>query len=72
MTDEEGRNVATVRKYLAALQGGDAGDSLREFFTEDVRQIEMPNRLNSSGQESDLELILQRSLRGLQLLQHQE
>jgi ketosteroid isomerase-like protein len=37
MTDEAGRNVATVREYLAALQRGGAGEELREFFTEDVR-----------------------------------
>jgi ketosteroid isomerase-like protein len=72
MTDEAGRNVATVRKYLAALQRGEAGEKLREFFTEDVRQVEMPNQLNSRGQESDLEHILQRSLSGLRILQHQE
>jgi len=72
MTDEEERNVSTVRKYLAALESGAAGDKLREFFTDDVRQIEMPNQLNSRGQESDLENILQRSLQGLRLLQHQE
>ena len=65
MTDEAGRNVATVHKYLAALQRGEAGEKLREFFTEDVRQVEMPNQLNSRGQESDLEHILQRSLQGL-------
>jgi ketosteroid isomerase-like protein len=72
MTDEEERNVSTVRKYLAALESGAAGDKLREFFTDDVRQIEIPNQLNSRGQESDLENILQRSLQGLRLLQHQE
>jgi|ERR1700733_2066505 ketosteroid isomerase-like protein len=72
MTDEAGRNIATVHKYLAALQRGEAGEKLREFFTEDVRQVEMPNQLNSRGQESDLEHILQRSLQGLRILQHQE
>jgi ketosteroid isomerase-like protein len=72
MTNEAGRNVATVRKYLAALQRGEAGEKLREFFTEDVRQVEMPNQLNSRGQESDLEHILQRSLQGLRIFQHQE
>ena len=72
MTDKAGRNVATVRKYLAALQRGEAGEKLREFFTDDVRQVEMPNQLNSRGQESDLEHILQRSLQGLRILQHQE
>jgi ketosteroid isomerase-like protein len=72
MTDEEARNVATVRNYLAALERGEAGDKLREFFTEDVRQVEMPNQLNSRGQESDLERIIERSLQGLQLLRHQK
>ena len=72
MKDEEGRNVATVRKYLAALQRGEAGEKLREFFTEDVRQVEMPNQLNNRGQENDIEHILERSLQGLRILQHQE
>ena len=72
MTDEEARNVATVRNYLSALQRGKAGDDLCEFFTEDVRQVEMPNQLNSRGQESDLEHILQRSQQGLRIFQHQE
>ena len=72
MTDEEARNVATVRNYLSALQRGKAGDDLCEFFTEDVRQVEMPNQLNSRGQESDLEHILQRSQQGLRILQRQQ
>jgi ketosteroid isomerase-like protein len=72
MTDEEATNLATVRNYLAALQRGEAGDNLREFFTEDVRQVEMPNQLNSHGQESDLEHILQRSQQGLRILHRQQ
>jgi hypothetical protein len=56
---------------MKALQDGEAGDSLRRFFTKDVRQIEMPNQLNPRGQESDLEHILQRSLQGKQLLKSQ-
>ena len=44
---------------------------MRRFFTQDVRQIEMPNQLNPRGQESDLEHILQRSLQGKQLLKWQ-
>jgi ketosteroid isomerase-like protein len=70
MIDSE-RNIEVVRKYLKALQDGESGDSLRSFFTEDVRQIEMPNQLNPSGQESDLEHMLQRSLRGKQILKSQ-
>jgi len=56
---------------MKALQDGEAGDSLRRFFTQDVRQIEMPNQLNPRGQESGLEHILQRSLQCLQILKWQ-
>jgi ketosteroid isomerase-like protein len=70
MSDSE-RNIEIVRSYMKALQDGVAGDALRRFFTEDVRQIEMPNQLNPRGQESDLEHILQRSLQGLQILKWQ-
>ena len=70
MVDSE-RNIEVVREYLKALENGEAGDSLRRFFTPDVRQIEMPNQLNPRGQDSDLEHMLQRSLQGKQLLQRQ-
>ena len=72
MTSEEDKNIEVVRRYLSALQKGDSGDSLRRFFTEDVRQIELPNQLNLRGQESDLEHILERSRQGLKALQRQE
>lgn len=71
MRDPE-RNVELVRNYMKALQDGEAGDALRRFFTQDVRQIEMPNQLNARGQESDLEHILQRSLQGKQILKRQQ
>jgi ketosteroid isomerase-like protein len=70
MIDSE-RNIEVVRNYMKALQDGEAGDSLRRFFTQDVRQIEMPNQLNPRGQESDLEHILQRSLKGKEILKWQ-
>lgn len=72
MANAEGKNIDIVRTYLNALQRGEAGDSLREFFTEDVRQIEMPNQLNKHGQESNIEHILQRSQQGLEVLQRQQ
>jgi ketosteroid isomerase-like protein len=71
MSDLE-RNIELVRSYVKALQDGEAGDALRRFFTEDARQIEMPNQLNPRGQESDLEHILQRSLQGKQILKRQQ
>jgi ketosteroid isomerase-like protein len=72
MTNAEDKNIDLIRTYLNALQNGEAGDALRRFFTDDVRQVEMPDRLNSRGQESDLEHILQRSQQGLKVLERQQ
>jgi ketosteroid isomerase-like protein len=72
MTNAKDQNIHLVRTYLNALQTGEAGDALRKFFTEDVQQVEMPNQLNSRGQQSDLEQILQRSRQGLKVLQRQQ
>jgi ketosteroid isomerase-like protein len=72
MTSAEEENLHLVRSYLNALQSGEAGDSLRRFFTEDVQQIEMPNQLNKLGQQSNLENILQRSEQGLKVLRNQQ
>jgi len=72
MTNAKDQNIHLVRTYLNALQTGEAGDALRKFFTEDVQQVEMPNQLNSRGQQSDLEQILQRSRQGLKILQRQQ
>jgi ketosteroid isomerase-like protein len=72
MTNVEDKNIDVVRTYLNALQSGEAGDALRKFFTDDVRQIEMPNQLNKHGQESNLEHILQRSQQGLKVLGRQQ
>jgi ketosteroid isomerase-like protein len=72
MTNAEDKNIDLVRTYLKALESGEAADALRNFFTDDVRQIEMPNQLNQRGQESDLEHILQRSQQGLKVLERQQ
>lgn len=72
MANAEDKNIYLIRTYLNALQNGEAGDALRRFFTDDVRQVEMPNQLNNRGQESNLEHILQRSQQGLKILQRQQ
>jgi ketosteroid isomerase-like protein len=72
MTNTEAKNIDLVRNYPNALQCGQAGDALRKFFTDDIRQIEMPNQLNNRGQESNLQHILQRSQHGLKVLQRQQ
>jgi hypothetical protein len=64
MTEIEERNLNRVREYLAALERGDSGESLRVFLADDVQQIELPNRLNPKGQQSDLAGMLARSEQG--------
>jgi ketosteroid isomerase-like protein len=71
MTLEEQANLETVRTYLAAIESGEAGALLHSIFTEDIRQIELPNRLNPSGQQSDLAGMLQRSEQGRKVLRSQ-
>lgn len=72
MANAEDKNIHVIRAYLNALQSGETGDALRRFFTDDVRQVEMPNQLNKRGQESDLDHILQRSQQGSKVLQRQQ
>lgn len=71
MTENESANVETIRAYLAALANGAVGDALRRFFTDDALQVELPNRLNPAGGQSDLETLLRRSEQGKHLLQSQ-
>jgi len=64
-------NILVVREYLKALGDGEAGASLGRFFTEDARQIELPNKLNLAGGESDLATLKQRSEEGKKSLKQQ-
>jgi ketosteroid isomerase-like protein len=69
--DDEAANASTVREYLGALESGVSGQALARFFTSDARQVELPNRLNPGGGESDLATLLRRSEQGRQLLSEQ-
>jgi ketosteroid isomerase-like protein len=71
MTENEEHNLNRVRDYLAALERGDSGESLRVFFADDMQQIELPNRLNPKGQQSDLAGMLARSQQGKKVLRSQ-
>ncbi len=71
MTEMEAANVATVREYLAAIENGTAGELLERVFTPEMRQIELPNRLNPNGGESDLETMRRRGEQGKKLLRQQ-
>ena len=52
MSDSQA-NLATVRRYLKALEEGETGAALAGFFTDDVVQIEHPNRLKPNGDRRD-------------------
>ena len=67
MTD----NLALAREYVAALERGEAGESMKRFFTPDFQQIEYPNRLNAKGQQSDLASVVERSERGSKMMKSQ-
>lgn len=64
----EESNLGVVRSYLKALELGQVGESLSQYFVEDALQVEFPNRLNASGQKSDLAGIIDRSIQGQKLL----
>ena len=64
MTDSHPDYRQLVRDYLAALESGATGEALARFFTPDAVQEEFPNRLNPSGQVSNLSQLLERAERG--------
>ena len=71
MTNDEAANIETIKAYLDALADGAVGERLAAFFTTDALQVELPNRLNPSGGQSDLETMLRRAEQGQRLLRAQ-
>ena len=71
MSARESENISVVRAYLAAVESGATGDDLARFFTPDAMQIELPNRLNPHGGQSNLSTILLRAEQGRGLLRAQ-
>lgn len=71
MTEMEERNLSVVRSYLAAIEAGATGDALARFFAPDATQVELPNRLNPQGAQSDLATILARADQGRKVLKSQ-
>jgi ketosteroid isomerase-like protein len=64
-------NIEIVRKYLAALEYGVQSEELASFFASDAVQVELPNRLNPNGGESNLATLLARAEQGRGLLARQ-
>lgn len=60
-----------IRQYFSALERSATGDELARFYTEDVVQVEWPNRLNPRGGRSDLATLLARSATVPTLLRRQ-
>jgi ketosteroid isomerase-like protein len=60
--------LAIARRYLAAIERGAIGDELAAFYTPDVVQEELPNRLVPDGTRRDLAAILAGAERGHALM----
>jgi ketosteroid isomerase-like protein len=71
MTGTEARNLEIVTRFLRAVEGGATGDTLRAFFTEDVVQEELPNRLVPRGIKRDLGAILASAEKGREVVRGQ-
>jgi ketosteroid isomerase-like protein len=57
-------NLATARRYIAALSSGAGTDEISQFFTPDMVQEEFPNRLLPNGATRDLNGMKEARLRG--------
>ena len=65
------RHLAFLEQYLKALESFAAPDVLRGFFTSDVVQEELPNRLFASGRRHDLAAMMAAAEKGPALLASQ-
>lgn len=72
MSETETANISLIKSYLAALESGATGEALARFFAPDAIQIELPNRLNPQGGQSNLATILARAEQGKKMLQSQQ
>lgn len=70
MADAEG-NLALVRCYLKALEEGATAEVLTRLFTDDIVQIEHPNRLKPNGDRRDRAMMSRDSERGREILRSQ-
>ena len=61
-------NLATARRYIAALSNGEGADEVSRFYAPDVVQDEFPNRLVPNGVTRDLAALKQARVRGQALL----
>jgi ketosteroid isomerase-like protein len=67
----ESDNLATVRRYFAAIEGGASSEEMATFFAPDVVQIEFPNRFTVNGAQRDLAQLREASERGRKIVESQ-
>jgi len=64
--------IELAKRYLRALEAGAVGDELAAFFTADVVQEELPNRLVPAGARRDLTALLDGAVRGQKVMRRQQ
>lgn len=67
----EAANVERIRAYLRAIEEEAPVETLRAFFTDDVEQVEFPNRLVPTGATRDLAALLAGNEKGRKVVGQQ-
>jgi ketosteroid isomerase-like protein len=65
-------NLETARRYLQALERGETGAALRDFFAPEVVFEAFPNRLRPLGETLNLASALKNVERGKKAMSHQK
>jgi len=65
-------NLETARRYLQALERGETGAALRNFFAPDVVFEAFPNRLRPRGETLNLASALENVERGKKAMSHRK
>jgi ketosteroid isomerase-like protein len=69
--EKPANNLEIARSYLQALERGETGAALGQFFASDVIFEEFPNRLTPLGKRRDLAAALDAAERGKQIMSRQ-
>src|SRR5262249_33543878 len=68
----EAQNLATARRFLEVLEGGEEANALAQFLHPEIVQKEYPNRLAPRGVRRDRAALLQSVAQGRRLFQPQQ
>lgn len=67
----EADNLATVKRYLEAIERGLTEEEMAGFFTPDILQEEFPNRLTPNGARRDLSALREAGAKGRKVMSRQ-